>query len=314
MNKPVERVVILHYIMADAMRMLGAKDNIVGIDSSTAKKKVYFPEISELPSVGKFSAPDIEAILNLEPEMAIIYQTRAAGLDEKLPDDIAVVGLSLHHPADIEEEVVKLGYILDKRDETMEYINFHDIYTGTIRARIEELSEEEMPEVYLEWHMTTPRTYGGESYDHQKIVLAGGRNIFADVSGGGSFVVDPEAVVARNPDVIVQKQYESAGNLGYGVDDPSLAEAARDALVSRPELSGVDAVKNGRVHIVLGTLSIGPAYPVCIAYYARWFHPELFADLDPQALHQEYIDRFCPGLDFNVYKHGVFVYPPLEES
>ena len=308
-NKPVERVITLHYIMADAIRMLGAKDKIVGVDTSTATKKIYLPEISELPSVGKFSAPDIEAILNLEPDMAIIYQTRAAGLDEKLPDNIAVVGLSLHHPADIREEIMKLGYILDKRNEAGEFIDFYDEHIDLIKARTEGLSEEERPKVYLEWYTVKPyRTYGGESYDHQKIVMAGGRNIFADIPGGGSFIVDPEEVVMRNPDIIILKQYESAGNLGYERDDPSLAEAARDVIMSRPELANVGAVKNGRVYVILGTLSIGPAYPICIAYYAKWFHPDLFEDLDPQGIHQEYIDEFC-GIDFDVKEHGVFVYP-----
>ncbi len=46
---------------------------------------------------------------------------------------------------------------------------------------------------------------------------------------------------------------------------------------------------------------------------AKWFHPELFEDLDPQAIHQEYVTEF-QGLDYDLSEHGVFVYPPLEES
>jgi iron complex transport system substrate-binding protein len=314
-NKPVERVTTLHYIMADAIRMLGSKDKIVGVDTYTTTLKVYLPEISELPSVGQGhggDGPDIEALLNLEPDMAITYQTHAAGLDEKLPDNIAVVGISLHHPADIREEVMKLGYILDKRNEAVEFIDFHDEYIDPIKALTEGLSEEERPKVYLEFSKPY-RTYAGNSYDQQKIDTAGGRNIFADIPGLGSINVDPEEVVMRNPDIIVLKQYKSAGNLGYERDDPSLAETARDVIMSRPELANVGAVKSERVYVILGTLSIGPAYPICIAYYAKWFHPDLFEDLDPQRIHQEYIDRFCPGLDFDVSEHGVFVYPPLEE-
>ena len=59
----------------------------------------------------------------------------------------------------------------------------------------------------------------------------------------------------------------------------------------------------------------GPGYQIGVAYTAKWLHPDLFEDLDPQAVHQEYIDRF-QGIDFDVKEHGVFVYPPLplEES
>jgi iron complex transport system substrate-binding protein len=41
---------------------------------------------------------------------------------------------------------------------------------------------------------------------------------------------------------------------------------------------------------------------------AKWFHPDLFKDLDPQAIHQEYLNRF-QNLDYNLDKNGVFVYP-----
>jgi iron complex transport system substrate-binding protein len=47
---------------------------------------------------------------------------------------------------------------------------------------------------------------------------------------------------------------------------------------------------------------------------AKWLHPELFEDLDPQAMHQEFIDRYCPGLNFDVYRNGTFAYPPLSEN
>jgi iron complex transport system substrate-binding protein len=52
--------------------------------------------------------------------------------------------------------------------------------------------------------------------------------------------------------------------------------------------------------------------PVTIAYMAKWFYPELFEDLDPQAIHQEYLTEI-QGMDYDLKKRGVFVYPPQEE-
>lgn len=82
--------------------------------------------------------------------------------------------------------------------------------------------------------------------------------------------------------------------------------------MSRPELGGVEAVKTEKVYIRYAHLHGSLHQPVGYVYMAKWFHPHLFEDLDPQAIHQELIDRFCPGLDFDVYKHGVFVYHPEE--
>ena len=42
---------------------------------------------------------------------------------------------------------------------------------------------------------------------------------------------------------------------------------------------------------------------------AKWFYPDEFEDLDPQATHQEYVDEFL-DIDFDVKEHGTFVYHP----
>jgi iron complex transport system substrate-binding protein len=41
---------------------------------------------------------------------------------------------------------------------------------------------------------------------------------------------------------------------------------------------------------------------------AKWFHPELFGDLDPKAIHQQYLTDFM-GIDYDLNEHGVFAYP-----
>ncbi|MGB4086157.1 MAG: hypothetical protein WBK06_01140, partial [Methanothrix sp.] len=45
------------------------------------------------------------------------------------------------------------------------------------------------------------------------------------------------------------------------------------------------------------------------AYLAKLFYPDLFQDIDPSAIHQEYVDRFC-RIDFDVKEQGAFLYPP----
>jgi iron complex transport system substrate-binding protein len=55
-------------------------------------------------------------------------------------------------------------------------------------------------------------------------------------------------------------------------------------------------------------MSATPRFEVTLAYMAKWLHPELFSDLDPQAIHQEYLTDFL-GIDYDLSEHGVFVYP-----
>ena len=313
-SKLIERLVVpANSYPIEAIRMLGEKDKIVSISKNVKRREVFFPEISKLPLV---SHKDYEAILSFNPDLVI---TGMMGLvvvsAEKLPG-IPVATFKFRIPADIKEEVMKLGYILGKKDKAEYYIDdFHDKYIDRIKERTEGLSEEERPKVYLE-RFKDYQTYGGVSYVSQMIDIAGGKNIFADVmigekGGGGIFLVDAEEVVIRNPDIIIRYLWtsESLGNAGYGQDDISQAKAIWDEIMNRPELANVNAVKNGDVYLIDMGISAGPGYPVAVAYWSKWVHPELFEDLDPKAIHQEYVTEL-QGLDFNVGKHGVFVYHP----
>ncbi|RLG34779.1 hypothetical protein DRN97_01600 [Methanosarcinales archaeon] len=88
---------------------------------------------------------------------------------------------------------------------------------------------------------------------------------------------------------------------------------AREEIMSRDILQNVPAVKDKRVYIITVQLLYGLPVSGCrsfiqVAYQAKWFHPELFEDLDPKAIHQEYLTRF-QGLDIDLNEKGVFVYP-----
>ena len=317
-KKPVNRIISGYFgYDAEVMRAFGAQENIVGVSNVLIKKEIYFPELSKLPNVGcgggRTGVPDYEAILSLNPDLVIFSPTKKIeGWAEKLPG-IPVVGLAFTTPDDMNEEVVKLGYCLDKTDEAEYLIDyFLDQYIDIIKAQTEGLSEEETPKVYLERTDKPYSTYGSASYVQQGIAIAGGKNIFADVEAG-QFVADREEVMVRNPDIII-KYVSGTSNpeaIGYGVDDPSTAIAIRDEIMSRPELANVNAVKNGSVYIIEMSMNLGPKHPIAKVYFAKWIHPELFEDLDPSAIHQEYLTEF-QGLDYDLDERGVFAYHPVE--
>jgi hypothetical protein len=45
-------------------------------------------------------------------------------------------------------------------------------------------------------------------------------------------------------------------------------------------------------------------------YMAKILYPDLFTDLNPQAIHQEYITHFL-RLNYNLDTNGVFLYPAI---
>ena len=317
-HKPVERIVVIMVAETETLRALNAADKIVGVSTCIRDNEVFFPELSKLPIIGQWMGPglDYEAILNLNPDLFMPFVSGPQYVyEEKLPG-VTVIGLGLRRPESFTERVKLLGYILDKKEEAEEFINWHEGWTNKIKSRTERLSMDKKPRVF---HWSFFQLGGGyktiskSTFCHQMYDPTGGINIAEDLKGTWP-TVDPEWVLEQNPDIIIAHlMCITTRCCGYEVDEPSEMAAAREDILNRPELAKVTAVKTGHVYtIAFQELAQGGAGSLLgIAYMAKWFHPNLFEDLDPKAIHQEYLTRF-QGLDYDLDEKGVFVYHPEE--
>jgi len=121
---------------------------------------------------------------------------------------------------------------------------------------------------------------------HNLTVAAGGINIAADQPVDYP-TVDPEWVVERDPDIIFSYATNTA--------DENLTDKMKeihDEIISWPELVDVKAVKNDQVYILGNPVAWGISSVVGDLYLAKWFHPDLFEDIDPEAVHREFLLKF----------------------
>jgi iron complex transport system substrate-binding protein len=81
-------------------------------------------------------------------------------------------------------------------------------------------------------------------------------------------------------------------------------------MVNEPGWEHIKAVEDGKVYIETSDIDCGPQLFIVIAYMAKWFYPDIFEDLDPEAIHREYLTRF-QRIDYDLDEHGIFVYPPI---
>nr|CBH40062.1 iron(III) ABC transporter, solute-binding protein [uncultured archaeon] len=324
-NKPIKRMVNTGWIGPRVIRNLGARDTLVALGSdSISKEPTFYPVMSKLPIVGTMNGGDLdyEAILGLKPDVVMtnmeatwnIKPELKSELKEKLKS-IPIICLNMRQTETLSENVRTLGYIIDRKDEAEELAEWVEGYLFNIFiSRTEGLLEDEKPQFYFERDINPYQAIASGSSYSQAVIWGGGRNILDEIIGPDDpgYVsynyVDPEWVMEQNPEII----FIQSRGLGYKSDDPSKYAAIRKKLMDRPELAKVDAVKNGRVYCSEVTLMAGPSNIISTAYMAKLLHPGLFEDLDPEAMHQEYIDKFC-YVDFDVYEHGVFFYPPPEE-
>ena len=313
-NKPVTRIVTLPPSSLESVRTIGAKDKVVGV--STYLNEMFFPELHKLPSVGSsWFTPDYEAILELKPDVVLTLTKYNPGMEDKLgPAGITIVRLEFNDPMTMSKELKKLGYILDTKNQAEEYCDWYEGCMDEIKGITEDLSEEEMPCVYVATSRRDIPDKAAGKGDHkdQICTVAGGINIAGDLVGTPD--VDPEWVIVQNPDIIVlavPSMLPTDVSQGYDEDDPTEMKEFREEVMSRTGWENIAAVETENVYLLGWQTQLGPSAIVSVAYMAKWFHPDLFEDLDPQAIHQEYLTEF-QGLDCDLDEHGVFVYPPLE--
>ena len=320
---PITRIIALDDGNGEPLRVLEVEDLVVGVGSGLSEYDIILPEISSLPVVdggGWPVAMDYEKVLSIEPDLFFTYAAwPLEGLEGHLePYGVQVLRLDIHKPDEIAGDMIKLGYLLGKRDKAEEFVNFHEGYMDKIKSRTDGLSEDEKPRVFIEYYSDVYHYTSGKGTKADEIcTLAGVANIAHD-KGSYYFEFDPEWVLEENPDIVVRPTFGS--EWGYAADETQKQEwetemeAAREETMSRPGWEKIIAVENGDVYIVSGDIAqSGLQGFIAITYMAKWSHSDLFEDLDPEAIHQEYVDRFL-RIDYDVKKYGAFVYPPLEGS
>jgi len=322
-NKPIEKIVTIYN--EDAVRALGASDKIVGISDTAAKDPYLYPDLSQKPNIGS-SEPNIEKIIGLDPDLVIAsIHISPEILDDHLNDTgIQVVRIYPRNEEELliykdknitwsslPEEMVKLGYVLGKADKAKEYVEWYESIVTPIKEKVSQISDENKPKVFAEDDSRGGMVERKSSAHVDGLETAGGNLIVPGEKEAPDSIVSVEWILKQNPDIYIATL--GRGILGgYQSDEVTEYKAYYDEIMGLAGFNNINAVKNNKVHIISRDyLTYRTFLPLGIAYQAKWYHPELFADIDPQALHQEYIDKFCPGLDYNVSEHGVFAYPPM---
>ena len=305
-EKPVERIIVLNSDAAEAVTVLKETEDVVGITDTVVKKSYYFPEMSEETVVGTWKEFDYEAIVSLSPDLVISYVSKVPGVEDNLePFDIPVVALDFYKQATLTEEVEKLGYILNKVNEAEEYNDWCKEREDEVKNFVDGLTEEEKPTVFIEGTvkgLSDIATKGPGSASHDLCVMAGGKNIAADLDLVYPHV-DWEWVRDENPEVIIKEKYTSPSWCWDNTDDP---QELIDDIQGRPAVENLTAVQNDRVYACCSEPLYGMDSVVGLTYRAKLLHPAF--DSDPKSVYSEYLDRFL-GIEYP--EDLIIVYPPF---
>lgn len=283
---PVDKVVSLGTGIGEYLYALDEGKRLVGRDSYS-----YFPPALENVTIaGKSSySPDLELIMKLDPDLVIADGMLSEDDMKELEDaGIPVMIESLSNPENEIDIMKRIAQVVGEEERSAKIIAFIEKYQDLIRERTAGLSLDDKPKVFFEWAGKPYYTVSNGTSSDTLIGYAGGINIARDLGNKTSKypTVGAEWVIETNPDVIIQTRSSDKP-----LQESDLSKF-HESIVSRPELADVSAIKEGRVYVISGEIRYGVRSVISELYMAKWFHPDLFKDIDPEAVHKELAQQF----------------------
>ncbi|MDO5853231.1 MAG: ABC transporter substrate-binding protein [Thermoplasmata archaeon] len=299
---PVSSIVSLYYLSALQIQILGAADRVVACDNNTASM-VYladnFGSLGVYDNTARFD-PDAESIMSYNPDIVLTGSREwyCNTLESSLPssrDSIDIVRLSSWEDGNAQVGTMTLGYILGCMDIAAEYIEWSDAVLDMISEKTSTLSDDEKANIIIpkgrENAMYEANCVGSGRYETS--LLAGVNNIADRLGTTQDYITFDEEWLYNQTDLdfIIYNGYDKLGDATHNKE-------WNDSMVER--YSALTAAYGTEIHTVSDAVLLGPAYVIGVIYIAKIVYPELFADMDADALFQDFVDRFMVGWDFDV--------------
>jgi iron complex transport system substrate-binding protein len=261
---PVKRAVFLQ--MYEMLPALDVWDRVVGIASYAFRNELLRkanPRLDGIPSVGSGANVNVEAILQLKPDLVITWAWHPEAIRFMEGKGLRVIAVYPESIDDLYREMALLGTLF-QREERMAAVRgeMQSIF-ALVRERVAHGDgSKKQKMVYL----------GGQSnmvscaigINNDLLTLIGGNNP-ADAIGQRSTLVAIEQIVAWDPDLIF-----IWGNAGYSAED----------ILTNPQWRHIKAVRDKRVYKLPGWTTWSPRLALVALWMAKKAHPRDFQDIE----------------------------------
>lgn len=330
---PVQRVILgegrqLYLVAAldtdnPIRRIVGWRKDLIQSDPDTYGAYLRrYPAIARIPTFGGFEDGtfDIEQAISQQPDVIVLnIEAQHATEDARYIEKLDALGIPVvyvdfrNNPMQNTEPTMRLfGQLFGEEARAEAFIAFRNQQirrvTDVIQAR-----QPPRPKVFIEriggYTDDCCLSFGNENFG-RFVELAGGRNIASAIIPNTFGQLNAEQVIVANPEqvVVTSANWEAFAPGGHWVGvgpGADLAEARRKLqwYTARPAYAGIKAQQTQGFHAIWHQFYNSPYQFIAIQQLAKWFHPELFTDLDPDATFREFHQRFLPV----PYEPGYFV-------
>jgi len=248
------RIICLTPSSAEIVFAVGAGSRVVGVSEYTK----YPEEAQEITKIGSYASLNIEKITTLEPHLLFADPYQELAVDRLETLGLAVIVLNHRNIEEIIDNIALAGKVIGQ-EEASSLVKSIETKIESIAAKTANLKEADKPKVLYLYEPIW--VAGSDTLANSYIEKAGGINVAADIQECQS--MNLEAVIARNPDVILCVE-------GYA--------STLDWVMNEPRLQEVNALKNNRVYpLDADTVDCpGPRVGVALELVAKCLYPELF--------------------------------------
>ncbi|MFN8635148.1 MAG: ABC transporter substrate-binding protein [Chloroflexota bacterium] len=320
---PAQRVILAEgrqtYIVASLdtdnpfRRVVGWGDDLRTADyDSYLKYQERFPSLTEIPVFGSPQSGtfSVEKALELQPDLVLFSldswaPARDGGLVatlEKVGIPSVVIDFRQQPLETTVPSILLVGRLFGQEANAQAVADYYTQQINLVFSRIETVKTPP-PSVFIlraAGLLDCCGTFGRANLG-MLVERAGGNNVAAGLFPGWSGTVNPEKVLASDPEIIIAtgsnwtyspgaKQYVP---FGY-YTTPEQARAALRQLTDQPGWSGLRAVQSGKFYGVWHQFYNSPFNFAILQQFAKWMYPDLFADVDPAASLQTYHQKFLP--------------------
>lgn len=245
----VKRVVTLAPSLTEMVLTLGAGHTLVGVSRFDMAK-----EVEQLPRVGGFVDPSVEAVIALKPDLLLVQPGPGNQRPvEKMAElGVPVLLLPLHSVADVLAGMRAVGKALGREKEAEAVVTRIEATRTRVREAAKKLPA---PRVLFAYGFEPLVVAGPGSFANELLKDAGGINVAADAGSAYPVYSLERAVVAR-PDVVV---------------DAADVDVGKDKLRALPGLSGARWVEVPS----LALLQPGPSLGRGLEELFQLLHPQV---------------------------------------
>jgi iron complex transport system substrate-binding protein len=197
LDQPASRIVTLAPHLTELVYAAGGGARLVGV----VEYSDFPPSARKLPRVGNASGIDLEGVLALRPDLVAAWRS---GNDPRTVQRLEQLGLTVYvtepaGPEEVARQVRQLGRLMGT--DVVAEKAARDLL-GTLQGLRRRYQHRRAVSVFLEIDHHPLITVGGAHIISKLIAICGGRNALGTLTGVAP-VVDPEAVLRADPDIIV---------------------------------------------------------------------------------------------------------------